>query len=125
MDPVHLFKLASDKAQWLATRQTAVANNIANANTPGYGAMDVEPFQSVLDKSSMGMTATNAGHISTNASAGGFKLVQETPPAFSPDGAPVRVEKELARSAEIRHEYELNTAIVKSFHRMLLQVAKS
>ena len=125
MDPVHLFQLASTRAQWLATRQTAVANNIANANTPGYGAMDVAPFESVLDKAGMGMAATNAGHISSNADAGGFKLVKETPPAFSPDGKPVRIERELARSAEIRAEYELNTAIVKSFHRMLMLVAKS
>lgn len=125
MDPVHLFQLASAKAQWLSVRQTAVANNIANANTPGYGAVDVEPFESVLAKTAMGMTATDPKHISASSAAGGFKLVQETPPAFSPDGAPVRMEKELARSAEIRHEYELNTAIVKSFHRMLMLVAKS
>ena len=125
MDPVHLFQLASTRAQWLATRQTAVANNIANANTPGYGAMDVAPFESVLDKTGMGMAATNAGHISSSADSSGFKLVKETPPAFSPDGKPVRIERELARSAEIRAEYELNTAIVKSFHRMLMLVAKS
>ena len=125
MDPVHLFQLASARAQWLATRQTAVANNIANANTPGYGAMDVAPFESVLDKTVIGMAATNAGHISASGSADGYKLVKETPPAFSPDGKPVRIEKELARSSEIRSEYELNTAIVKSFHRMLMLVAKS
>ncbi len=125
MDPVHLFQLASAKANWLSVRQTAVANNIANANTPGYGAVDVEPFESVLDKTAMGMAATDPKHISGGGMAGDYKLVKEEAPAFSPDGKPVRLEKELARSAEIREEFELNTAIVKSFHRMMMLVAKS
>ena len=52
MGPVQLFELASQQAHWLSARQVAVAENIANANTPGYKAADVPPFriQSELDQ---------------------------------------------------------------------------
>ena len=48
MGPVQLFELASQQAHWLSARQVAVAENIANANTPGYKAADVPPFESRL-----------------------------------------------------------------------------
>ena len=61
--PVYLFDLASRQAQWLAARQTTISGNVANANTPGYRARDVEPFADVLDKTKLAMAATNTGHI--------------------------------------------------------------
>jgi Flagella basal body rod protein len=45
MGPIHLFDLASQQARWLSARQIAVAENIGNANTPGYKAKDVPPFE--------------------------------------------------------------------------------
>ncbi len=47
MEPVHLFDLVSRNNKWLSVRQTAVAGNIANANTPGFKAVDTEPFEKV------------------------------------------------------------------------------
>ena len=48
MEPVNLFDLATQQARWLSVRQTAIAGNIANANTPGYARHDVEPFERYL-----------------------------------------------------------------------------
>jgi flagellar basal-body rod protein FlgB len=45
MSVIHLFDLASQQARWLSARHIAVASNIANANTPGYKAADVPPFE--------------------------------------------------------------------------------
>ena len=61
---IYLFQVASQKSEWLSGRQTAVASNVANANTPGYRALDVQPFSAVLDTSPLGMAATNPGHMS-------------------------------------------------------------
>lgn len=36
MQPVNLFDLATQQAKWLSVRQTTVASNVANINTPGY-----------------------------------------------------------------------------------------
>ena len=49
MSDIYLFQVASQKSQWLSARQTAVASNVANASTPGYRAVDVQPFSAVLD----------------------------------------------------------------------------
>ncbi|WP_306792290.1 flagellar basal body protein, partial [Enterobacter asburiae] len=53
MEPVNLFDLATRQSQWLAVRQSTIASNIANANTPGYTANDVEPFEKVLDRTAV------------------------------------------------------------------------
>ena len=47
--PLYLFELASSQARYLELRQSTIATNVANANTPGFRARDVEPFNKVLD----------------------------------------------------------------------------
>ena len=39
--PLFLFELASSQARWLELRQSTIATNVANANTPGFKARDV------------------------------------------------------------------------------------
>lgn len=125
MGQIGLFSLAFQQAQWLSVRQTAIAQNIANASTPGYKAVDVEPFASVLQKAGLDLNQTTGGHLSTGAD--GIR-----PPAVdnskdlevSPSGNSVSVENELIKADEVNRAYALNTNIVKSFHRMLLMSAK-
>eukprot|EP01133_Synstelium_polycarpum_P030075 gene30075-37106_t len=68
MQGIHLFELASRQAEWLSVRQAAVSGNVANANTPGFKARDVEPFKDVLQQTQLTMAATNAKHLEINAS---------------------------------------------------------
>ena len=78
--PVYLFDLTSRQAQWLAARQTTISGNVANANTPGYRARNVEPFADVLDKTKLTMAATNGGHIGfepSHADSAKVKKVRE------------------------------------------------
>ena len=126
MQPVNLFELASQQARWLSVRQSAVSGNLANANTPGYAAVDIEPFQAVLDKTGVAMRTTNPRHILVGASSEGFNVRQtdEKQPTM-PSGNTVVLEKELIKAGEVRRTFELNTAIVKSFHRMLLATTRS
>ncbi|WP_274627881.1 flagellar basal body rod protein FlgB [Arvimicrobium flavum] len=125
MDPVNLFDLASQQSRWLAVRQSAVAGNVANVNTPGYGTAEIEPFQRVLDNTRVTLASTNPAHLAGNSSADGFKVTQEdTSQALMPSKNTVVLEKELMKSGEIRRGMELNTAIVKAFHRMALTSMK-
>lgn len=43
-DRLEIFALASARAQHAAARQAVVAQNIANADTPGYRAQDITDF---------------------------------------------------------------------------------
>ena len=119
--PVYLFDLASRQAQWLATRQTTISGNVANANTPGYRARDVEPFADVLDKTKLVMAATNSGHIGISPSQTDTTKVKKSESwdtVYSKNS--VSLEQELIKAGEVNRQHTLNTTIVKSFHRMLL-----
>lgn len=125
VDSVNLFNLAAQQARWLAVRQNAVAGNIANANTPGYQAMDVEPFEKVLDRTGVTLARTDAGHIGGRAGESGFAVgVDGQTAALMPSGNDVTLEGELMKAGDIRRSFELNTAIVKAFHRMMMMSSK-
>ena len=126
MQPVNLFALASQQARWLSVRQTAVSSNIANANTPGYGVVDVEPFEAVLNQTRVAMQATHPKHIAVGATADALAVrqVDDSKPLM-PSGNTVVLEQELMKSGEVRRSMELNTAIVKAFHRMLMTTTRS
>lgn len=127
MQPVTLFELATQQARWLSVRQSAVASNIANANTHGYRAVDAEPFEKVLDRAVVSVRSTQPGHLGAAGGAGETFAVREQeyngPPL--PSGNTVQLESELMKAGEVRRSFELNTAIVKAFHRMMLMSTKA
>lgn len=126
MEPVNLFDLATRQSQWLAVRQSAIASNIANANTPGYTANDVEPFEKVLDRTAVTLKATEAGHLGAETANAGFNVKpQEATGSIMPSKNTVVLEDELMKAGEVRRSFELNTAIVKAFHSMMTMVVKS
>ena len=125
MEPVNLFDLAAQQSRWLAVRQAAIAGNVANVNTPGYGAAEVEPFEKVLDRSGVRMAATQPGHLGGDVTRAGFSVRQEDgDAAILPSGNSVVLENELMKAGEVRRSFELNTAIVKAFHRMMMLSVK-
>jgi len=124
--PVYLFDLASRQAQWLAVRQSTIAGNIANANTPGYKARDVEPFADVLDKTKLTMAGTHSGHLNLDARhVEGTKIKRSETWDTVYSGNSVSIEQELAKSGEVSRQHSLNTSITKSFHRMLLSTVRT
>ena len=126
METVNLFALATQQSKWLAVRQTAVAGNVANVNTPGYVAVDVEPFEKVLGETGVRMAATQDGHLAGRAGESGFAVREERgEPSVLPSGNSVVLENELLKAGEIHRQFELNTAIVKAFHRMLMLSSKA
>ena len=124
MDAVNLFQLASTQAKWLSLRQTAVANNIANADSPGYRSVDVEPFKAALASEGVRLGSTTGAHFGASTQDVSFRLVEDQTAELTVDGKPVSLEDELVKSGEIRHAFEMNTAIVSAFNRMILMTAK-
>jgi flagellar basal-body rod protein FlgB len=126
VQPIYLFDLAFQRSQWLSVRQTAVAENVANANTPNFRARDVEPFSATLDQTEqLAMATTNPGHIAFDASLTQASAVS---PAKSWDikssGNDVSLERELIKAGEVSRDYALDVSIVKSFHRMWMASTK-
>lgn len=128
MNPIQLFSLASRQAEWLSIRQEVTAGNIANANTPKFRAKDITPFDAVLESTtSSAMARTHPAHMAAIGSKGDFdvkdaKLNDEI--GVQESGNTVSLAQELSKSGEIKRQYELNTNLVASFHRMMLMTVK-
>lgn len=125
MQPVNLFSLASEQAKWLSVRQAAVSGNIANVNTPGYASKDVEPFEQVLSNTRVSLQQTHVNHVSLGATSQDFQIREnEVSGAELPSKNTVAIEEELMKAGEVRRGLELNTGIVKAFHRMYLMTTR-
>ncbi|MFN3765537.1 MAG: flagellar basal body rod protein FlgB [Aliihoeflea sp.] len=126
MQPVNLFSLASEQAKWLSVRQAAVSGNIANVHTPGYASKDVEPFEQVLSNTRVSLQQTHASHVSLGATSQDFQIREnEATGAQVPSKNTVAIEEELMKAGEVRRGLELNTGIVKAFHRMYLMTTRA
>lgn len=119
MQSTGIFALASQQAKWLAVRQQTIAENVAHANIPGYAAKDVVPFKALLEAGPAHLAMTDKRHLASANTYDGIALETTTG-----TGEPVSIEKEMMKTTQVRGEYELNTAIVSAFHRMILTAAK-
>lgn len=128
MHPIQLFELASRQAEWLTIRQEVVAGNIANANTPKFLAKDITPFSAVLDTTaSSAMARTNPAHFSASRLSDTIEVKQaklNNEIGVQESGNTVSISAELSKTGEIKRQYDLNTSLVSSFHRMMLMTVR-
>jgi flagellar basal-body rod protein FlgB len=125
MSAIDLFAVSAQQAQWLSVRQTAIAENIANANTPGYKPLDVEPFERVLEQAGPELGSTSANHVTASPVALRHPSLKNGESwEVSPTGNAVSLEQELIKADEVNRAYALNVGVVKAFHRMLMLSVK-
>lgn len=125
VDSIKLFDIASMQANWLATRQEVIASNIANANTPNYLEKDIKPFSSFLQEGPAEMRVTNPHHMLPSDSQAEISSVKVRDGLeMTHSGNNVEIEDEMRKSGEVSRQMSLNTAIVKSFHRMYMAAVK-
>lgn len=95
-------------------RAEVLASNIANADTPGYKARDVD-FKSVLENSALvnvnvpsvnSLTRTNSKHIQVNASENSSEILYRVPNQSSLDGNTVDEQIEKSAFAENALRYQ-------------------
>ncbi|MFT9256797.1 MAG: flagellar basal body protein [Acetobacter sp.] len=112
----NLLGLAERRMQWLQTRETVLAGNVANADTPGYAAKDIAPFQGVLQtQMSMTLAQTEAGHLPGRA--GGAEARKVRGPS-APDGNEVQLETELEKVADTNDQQRFATNAYSTYMSM-------
>jgi flagellar basal-body rod protein FlgB len=125
MSQLSLFALATEKAKWLHARQALVAGNVANANTPGYQAVDMKPFTTFLDKAGETLATTNAAHISlASVESEAVRSMQSDASEATLSGNSVSVENEMAKLGDINRALSLNTGVQRVFHQMIMAAVK-
>jgi flagellar basal-body rod protein FlgB len=118
MDPTNigLFALAEKRLVWTAQRQTVLAANIANANTPGFQARDVESFAKVLSGSGpVEPVQTQPGHMAGTLPTGLASLTTNPPDARALDGNAVALDQQLTKVADTETTQSLVTSIWKEY----------
>jgi len=114
-DRIGLMQMAQSMARQAALRQGAIAENIANADTPGYRVRDVASFaETYQEQSDLPMRATRAGHIGAD---GGYSVTArtvQTGDEISPNGNDVSIEDEMVKAVEVQRQHDLALTIYKS-----------
>jgi flagellar basal-body rod protein FlgB len=125
LSSIYLFQIASEKAQWLSARQTAIAGNVANANTPGYRALDVQPFSAVLDSSPIEMTSTNVAHLaSAQSDLDSLREVEIAPAEETLSGNTVNLEQQMINLGDVNRDFSMSANIRRTFHQLILAALK-
>ncbi len=122
MAEIFLSELANTHSKWLSAKQSIIASNIANANTPGYRALDVQPMGSP-EKTFSNLVQTDDRHIASGiGNVAGVGTKQDESWEAYHSGANVSLPQEMMKAGEVFTAYELNTSVMKSFHRMVIAV---
>ena len=109
--PIDVFALAEKRLSWIGHRQAVLAQNIANANTPGYVAQDLKPFAAVL--------AAQTQQAANDALAPvAESIASSKDPAVSSrslDGNAVVMDEQLEKIAETDTAHLLATNLYKKY----------
>ena len=122
-----LFTLMAKRLSWLGQRQQVLANNVANADTPGYRARDLKAlnFGKMLggEGAKLGMAATHAGHLagqSRKPAPGAAEKVDSHEVVIS--GNSVSLEEEMMKVGKTMMDYQLTTNLYRK-HIMMIKTA--
>jgi flagellar basal-body rod protein FlgB len=111
-----IFGLAQRRIAWLERRQSVLAQNIANADTPGWQARDLRPFADVLaDGTGVTPTRTWRAHSpgTRDPTLGATRPIATS--ARNPDGNNVAIDEQLIRVAETESAHALATTLVRKY----------
>jgi flagellar basal-body rod protein FlgB len=106
---LQILSLASALAAHASTRQQLIAENVANADTPGYRARDLPAFAETLAAAPpFAARTTRPEHRAFGADPHGFEpRPQAALGAETPNGNSVSLEDQMMRAAAVRQEHDL------------------
>ena len=117
-EKLDVFRLAHAMARHAGAGQAVTAQNIANADTPGYAARSVTPFAEMVQAGSLGpsqaLRATRAGHLDFGRDAGGAVVVDTRGAPADPNGNNVSLEAEMLNAVAVKRQHDRALAIYKS-----------
>ena len=111
---------------WLSARQNVLSQNVANADTPGYSAVDLKPldFEKVLKQSTEpaafqgGLVVTDPHHIAIDAQhdVAVSRAPQPATAASIRRAIPSPLEEEMMKVADTQAQYQAATQYLRESH---------
>ncbi len=114
---IPLFKALTRHMTWLNQRQQVLAENIANASTPGYRPRDLQPpsFAALLgQRATTRLEVTHQGHI--GPAGGGAPWARKSADGAAqatPSGNSVVLETELMKIAQTRMNHDITAGLYR------------
>jgi len=114
LNSITLFSSVKQKMNWLTERQKVLAQNVANADTPGYVPKDLKKisFKAQLDQTTvtggLHLQTTQPGHmtgVGPGRSQHEIKVEDANFSIQSQNGNAVNIEDELTKMSETQMEY--------------------
>ncbi|HLQ17516.1 MAG TPA: FlgB family protein [Tabrizicola sp.] len=112
-EKLELTRMAQALAAQSGARMAVIAENIANADTPGYKAKDMPAFAEVYESAGQDMRATRPGHL-TAAASGTMPIPDVVRGHEAPNGNSVSLEAEMVKSVEARQSHDMALAIYRA-----------
>lgn len=115
---IGIFALAEQKLAWIDARQRLLAQNVANADTPGYHARDLRSFSDVLGAFGVEMARTSPLHLA--ALSGPTLDTRDDGGERAPDGNSVQLEQEMTKIADNEGDQAATGNIWRSYMGMFM-----
>ncbi|RNF35183.1 FlgB family protein [Paracoccus methylarcula] len=112
---IELMNMARAMTDHAVRRNTVVARNIANADTPGFKTRDLQSFADSYRRTDPPPLRTSrSGHVATPfwSAASPREVMSGT--RNSPNGNSVSLEEEMLKLAETKREHDLSLGIYRS-----------
>jgi len=128
LDRIPVIGMLVRRMEFLGARQRVIAQNVANADTPGYQARDLAPESFARhvaaqsgSSASAGVAVTAAGHLGGTLEPNRGQALSTRADDFetTPSGNAVVLEEEMARLAETKMDYDTITGIYRKQVSML------
>ena len=121
-----VFSALTDKMRWHQTRQALLAENVANAETPGFRGRDLKQFNyaetaGAFSSASVTTTATQPMHFSVGGGDGSsaFGAQQMANFEITPEGNGVSLEDEMMKVTTNMMDYQAATGLYQKSIKIL------
>jgi len=116
-DGLSLFSMLKTRMHWHEERQKLLAENVSNANTPGYRSRDLQlpDFSQMMGKSGIGPSRTDSGHMALGMGPDGtFRQNGKTGLIITPNKNAVGLEDEMMKVAQNQIDYQSVTNLYQN-----------
>ncbi len=115
---IGILAMAEHKLAWIDARQRVLAQNIANADTPGYRARDLASFTDMLGAYGVDVARTNPLHLAglSRRLSGDATTTAER----APDGNAVVIEDQMTKVADDESSQALTSNVWHAYMGMFM-----
>ncbi len=112
-EKLELTRMAQALASHAGARLGTVARNVANADTPGFRAMDLPDFAQIFEGTGVEMRASRPGHLGFFADRPEAEEVRSGG-SMAPNGNDVSLDLQMMKAVEARQDHEMALAVYRS-----------